>query len=82
MLVSAITSLATGKNVNGSYVKGGHGQSKPVAYDHVNYFGAKKENNSQLVNEDMFQKIALWKEFCEKQIINDDSQKQTFNYLA
>lgn len=81
MLVSAITSLSTGRGAFDVNAKSGHAQLKS-SYDRLNYFGAKKENNTQLVKEDMFHKIALWKEFCEKQIINDESQKETFNYLA
>ena len=83
MLVSAVTSFMTGKGANGHGVKNGHAQSKPIAYDRNNYFGStSKETNTQLIKEDMFHKIALWKDFCEKQIINDESQKESFNYLA
>lgn len=82
MLVSAISSLSSAKN---SYLGGNTAQSavKNSHYDHYNYFGANKENNNNqnAVNE-MFHKIALWKDFCEKHIITDESQKETFNYLA
>ena len=81
MLVSAITSLVTKNNNNGVNSKNGHAQAKTISYDRKNYFGSKKDN-TQLVNEDMFQKIALWKEFCEKQLITDESQTTNFDYLA
>ncbi len=83
MLVSAISSLSSAKN--NSYLGGN--TAKPAVknshYDHYNYFGAKKENSTpQNTMEEMFHKIALWKDFCEKKIITDESQKETFNYLA
>lgn len=82
MLVSAVTSLSTKQGPNNSLNQSGHAQKRLSGCDRVNYFGTKKETNTQLVNEDMFHKIALWKNFCEKQIINDESQKESFNYLA
>ncbi len=82
MLVSAISSLSSTK-----YSGGKNTATNPAVkkngYDHFNYFGSKKENaNTQNSLNEMFHKIALWKEFCEKNIINDESQKESFNYLA
>ena len=83
MLVSAISSLSSAKN--NSYLGGN--TAKPAVksshYDHYNYCGPKQENSTpQNTMEEMFHKIALWKDFCEKKIITDESQKETFNYLA
>ena len=81
MLVSAITSLVTKNCTNEKGLNDGHAFSKNTSYDKKNYFGAKKEN-TQLVKEDLFHQIALWKNFCENQIITDEFVKETFNYLA
>lgn len=79
MLVSAITSLGATKGIVANSKNNQAGNAK---YDRLNYFGAKESNQSHLTTEEMCHKIALWKQFCEMNIINDESQKETFNYLA
>ena len=80
MLVSAISNLANARVVAPN-LKNTNSQNKPANYEHLNYFGSKETVN-KISTEEMFHKIALWKEFCEKNIINDESQKESFNYLA
>ncbi len=85
MLVSVVSSLSPAQNNSYSGVDTGKGNKSSVKnnyYDHYNYFGANKDNNSQNAVNEMFHKIALWREFCEKNVITDESQKETFNYLA
>ena len=82
MLVSAISNLSSAKNSQYSAKNTTSNPVKNSRYDHYNYFGANKDNNQQSSINEMFHKIALWKEFCEKNIITDESQKETFNYLA
>lgn len=79
MLVSAITSLGA---VKGAVANGKNNQNGNAKYDRLNYFGAKETTQSHLKTEEMFHKIALWRQFCEMNIIDDESQKETFNYLA
>jgi len=81
VLVSAVTNVITGKGVNGFGIKNNH--AGIASSSRNNYFNMKKDEAKERVSrEEMFQKIALWKEFCEKKLITDDSQIQTFNYLA
>ena len=79
MLVSAITNLGANK---GMVANGKNSQNGNAKYDRLNYFGAKENTQSHLTTDEMFHKIDLWKKFCEMNIINDESQKESFNYLA
>ena len=81
MLVSAVTSVTNGKGVNGFGIKNNH--ANVATSGRNNYFQAKKEKaQEQASRNELFHKIALWKEFCEKKLITDESQVENFNYLA
>ena len=80
MLVSAITSLGAAKGI---VANSKNNQSGNAKYDRLNYFGAKETTQNYIKTEEMANKIALWKQFCEMNILKEDeSQKETFNYLA
>ena len=81
MLVSAVTNVFNGKGVNGFGIKNNH--AGVAASSRNNYSQAKREKaQEQDSRKEMFHKIALWKEFCEKKLITDESQVESFNYLA